>query len=187
VDHLPKGELPSNAVKFKEPGSMIELNAVAVLFAVPAVILAGLIILCSYLFHEGKDLQFSFLIGFPLAFLFILPHELLHALGFGRDAVVELYVAPKQLMAFVVSTHPISKARFIFLSLFPNIVFGWLPLVIWAILPDIGTFGSVLLTFSFISIMFGCGDYMNVFNAARQMPRGSMQQLSGFNSYWFMP
>ena len=35
--------------------------------------------------------------------------------------------------------------------------------------------------------MGGCGDMMNVINAAIQMPRGSVTQAAGLNSYWFMP
>ncbi|MCL2003932.1 MAG: DUF3267 domain-containing protein, partial [Oscillospiraceae bacterium] len=95
-----------------------------------------------------------------------------------------LFIAPKQLSLFVTSTQPITKARYIFMSLFPNLVFGWLPLAVWmVVLP----YNSDLLTFAVFSILFGIGDYMNVFNAVRQMPKGSMQQLSGFNSYWFIP
>ena len=33
----------------------------------------------------------------------------------------------------------------------------------------------------------GGGDFMNMFNAAVQMPLGSLTQLSGMHSYWFMP
>ena len=46
---------------------------------------------------------------------------------------------------------------------------------------------DILLWFSFCCISFGGGDYMNVWNALRQMPRGSIQQISGFHSYWYMP
>jgi hypothetical protein len=88
---------------------------------------------------------------------------------------------------FVTSAQPVTKARFIFLSLFPNLVFGWLPLAVWTFLPYNGAYSNHLFTFAFFSILFGVGDYMNAFNAARQMPKGSMQQISGFNSYWYMP
>lgn len=90
------------------------------------------------------------------------------------------------MMAFVISTKPISKRRFIFLSLLPNIVFGWIPLLIWAFMPYDAAVSNILLPFSIICITFGVGDYLNVWNAMRQMPKNSMQVLSGFNSYWYI-
>ena len=33
----------------------------------------------------------------------------------------------------------------------------------------------------------GFGDYMNVFNALTQMPRGARTYLYGFHSYWYQP
>ena len=81
-----------------------------------------------------------------------------------------------------------SKSRFIFLCLLPNIIFGFIPLIIWIFLPnDIGPISQIVFTFAFCSIGMGAGDYLNVFNASIQMPKGSMTQLSGFNSYWYMP
>lgn len=184
-EQLPKGELPANAVKFKEPDDMVSLSVVSSLFLFPALFGVIIIAIFSYLLHGELYIGFT-LIGTLAAVLCMIPHELLHAVCFGKKAEVELYVAPKQLSLFVVSAQPISKARFIFLSLLPNLVFGWIPLVVWAVLPH-GGFGNHLFTFAIISIMFGAGDYMNSFNALRQMPKGSLQQISGFNSYWFMP
>jgi len=146
----------------------------------------GLFLLGSRLLHGELVVSVTFL-GWLLSILTFVPHEYLHAIFFGKMAEVELFIAPKQLALFVISTQPVTKARFIFLSLFPNLVFGWLPLAVWMILPHNIVFSDHLLTFSVLSILFGIGDYMNVFNAARQMPKGSMQQLSGFNSYWFIP
>jgi len=152
--------------------------------------LVGAVLMFSSWLHGGLAIEFDLLtifIASLLALLTVVPHELLHAVCFGKDAEVEVYVAPKQMSAFVVSTHPVSKSRFIFLSLLPNIVFGWLPLVVWAFLPQQGFLMNVFFIFSISCILFGIGDYLNAFNAARQMPKGSMQQLSGFHSYWFMP
>ena len=188
-DQLPKGILPYNAVKFKEPETTGMLILVAALFMLPALILVALIMLSSAFLHGGLNLQrnsFAYITGLVLSFLTIYPHELLHALCFGKNAEVELFIAPKKLMVFVISTQPVTKMRFIFLSLLPNLVFGWFPLLLWAVLPY-HNISNFVFCFSIMSILFGVGDYLNVFNAIRQMPKGSMQQLSGFHSYWFMP
>jgi len=183
---LPKGNLPKNAVKFKEADNLIELNLLACIFIIPVGLAIALFIWGSYLLHSSLTIHIS-AVG---AFLFLLAipvHEVLHAICFGKDAEVEMYFAPKALAAFVVSTHPVSKARFIFLSLFPNVVLGWLPLLIWMLLPYNAAFSNHLFAFAIFGALAGVGDYLNVFNAVCQMPKGSIQQMSGFNSYWYMP
>jgi len=47
--------------------------------------------------------------------------------------------------------------------------------------------GAILFSFSISSLLLGVGDYVNVFNAAWQMPKNSITQLSGFHSYWYLP
>ena len=185
-EQLPIGVLPANAVKFKEPQNMTKMVIISLIFVLPAMLGMSLFLIGSYLLHGDLELESTGL-GLLLALLFVFPHEYLHAVCFGKEAEVELFIAPKQLALFVISTQPITKARFILMSLLPNLVSGWLPLAVWMILPYNTVFSDHLLTFSVISILFGLGDYMNVFNAFRQMPNGSMQQLSGFNSYWFIP
>ncbi|MCL2059655.1 MAG: DUF3267 domain-containing protein [Oscillospiraceae bacterium] len=185
-EQLPLGALPDNAVKFKEPKNLTETVIKSSLFSLPALAGVALFLGVSRLLH-GELAYNGTVRGMLFAFLTLVPHEFLHAICFGKDAEVELFIAPKQLSLFVISTQPITKARYIFLSLLPNLVFGWLPLAVWAALPYSAFFSDHLLTFSVLAILFGVGDYMNSYNAARQMPKGSMQQLSGFNSYWFMP
>ncbi len=189
-EQLPKGELPAGAVKFIEPETPEELTKTALRFAVPAVLSIGLVVLLSAVFSGGVKLNLLspyLFLGIGLFFFALLPHELLHAVCFGKDHEVELYIAPKNRMLFVVCVQPVSKRRFIFMSLLPNLVLGWAPLLAWAVLPYGGAHSNLLFSFSVMAILGGIGDYLNVFNALRQMPKGSMQQLSGFNSYWFMP
>lgn len=189
-EQLPKGALPEGAVKFAEPETPEELNKSAIRFAVPAVLLIGLVVLLSAVFSGGVKLNLLspyLFLGAALFFFALLPHELLHAACFGKDHEVELYVSPKNMMLFVICVQPVSKRRFIFMSLLPNLVLGWTPLLVWAALPYGAAHSNLLFSFSVMAILGGIGDYLNVFNALRQMPKGSMQQLSGFNSYWFMP
>ncbi|ADU28863.1 DUF3267 domain-containing protein [Evansella cellulosilytica] len=188
VDQLPKGDLPERAVKFKEPDNLVQLNIIASLFVIPVLILIAIAVFLKFVIAGGEVTFTVFnLWGFLLAFLMILPHEMLHAMLFPKGKEVELWVSPKAMAAFVVCTAPISKGRFIFLSLLPNIVFGFIPLVVWIVLPVGGAIENILFSFATLSLLFGVGDYLNVFNAARQMPNGALTQLSGMNSYWFMP
>ena len=186
---LPRADLPPGAVPFREPADTAALNLAAMKWSLLALAAAAALGVVTIPLRGGLVLGagFWFMAGFAASFLTLLPHELLHGACFGRGAEVHLFVSPKDLMAFVVCTKPISKGRFIFMSLLPNLVFGWGPFLLWCLTPYGGAWSDGLLWFSLCCISFGGGDYMNVWNALRQMPRGSVQQISGFHSYWYMP
>ena len=76
-----------------------------------------------------------------------------------------------------------SKSRFIFMSLLPNLVFGLIPYLAGMIFSDL----KMLLMVGILGIGAGAGDYYNVFNAVTQMPRGARTYLYKFHSYWYMP
>ena len=182
---LPLGELPTDAVRFKEPETPAELSLKAGVWLLPIVALAVLLEFAKSRLAGQWPMPLS-LWGVLLAMLAALPHELLHAVCFPKDAVVELYASPKYLMAFVISTAAVSKRRFITLSLLPGFALGLAPMLAWLAVPD-GAWGGVLYTFGLVSLTLAAGDCLNAFNAARQVPKGAMTQLSGFHSYWFAP
>jgi len=185
-EQLPKGILPSNAVKFKEVSPLGEIDATIVLLFVSTLIFISLVLIGSTAIHGSFNMRVS-LGGVWLFFIALLPHELLHYLAFGEGSVVELYIAPKHLALFVTSTTPMTKKRFIYISLLPNIVLGLIPCLAWMLLPYNEMYSDILITFSVMMLLAGIYDYYNAFNALHQMPRGSMHQLSGSSSYWFMP
>lgn len=187
VEDLPIGELPKNAVRFEEPESAEELAKETRRFLIPVVIFLLIVIFLRIkingFFGVSDVINIFGIILIPFS---ILPHEYLHAIFFPKDAEVEMWYSIKQRLALVTSTTAITKQRFIFLSLFPNIVFGFLPLIIWIFIPSYMSFISgILFTFGFISLIMGVGDFMNIYNTIKQVPKGAMTQISGFNSYWF--
>lgn len=187
VEDLPIGELPKNAVRFEEPESAEELAKETRRFLIPVVIFLLIVIFLRIkingFFGVSDVINIFGIILIPFS---ILPHEYLHAIFFPKDAEVEMLYSIKQRLALVISTTAITKKRFIFLSLFPNIVFGFLPLIIWIFIPSYMSFISgILFTFGFISLIMGVGDFMNIYNTIKQVPKGAMTQISGFNSYWF--
>ncbi|WP_283704276.1 DUF3267 domain-containing protein [Clostridium perfringens] len=187
VEDLPIGELPKNAVRFEEPESAEELAKETRRFLIPVVIFLLIVIFLRIkingFFGVSDVINIFGIILIPFS---ILPHEYLHAIFFPKDAEVEMWYSIKQRLALVTSTTAITKKRFIFLSLFPNIVFGFLPLIIWIFIPSYMSFISgILFAFGFISLIMGVGDFMNIYNTIKQVPKGAMTQISGFNSYWF--
>lgn len=179
-DSLPHGEHKEGAVKFKEAEDSKKLGIIAniasivimAVLAVPAIIRAKDFIADSFI---------QLYIGMILSMVFAVPHELLHAICFKKD--VYLYTNLAQGMLFVIGPEDMSKSRFIFMSLLPNIVFGFIPYVVGLIFPQC----VLLLSLGVMSIGMGAGDYYNVFNAATQMPKGARTYLYKFNSYWYMP
>lgn len=179
-ESLPHGEHMPGAVKFKEAESSKQMaiigNVLAVVlmivFAIPAVWRAR-----PYI----ADSIWQMPLGCFASLVTLFPHEFLHAICFKED--VYLYTNMKQGMLFVVGPETMSKGRFIFMSLLPNLVFGFLPYCIGMIFPQMGFF----LALGWLAIGMGAGDYYNVFNALRQMPKGAKTYLYQFNSYWYMP
>ena len=175
-DSLPSNGHQPGAVPFKEAKDSKTLgiiaNAIALLLAVPLMVAVWL--------RCGTDFL-AVLIGAALSMLILFPHELLHAVCFKGD--VYLYTNLKQGTLFVVGPETMSKGRFIFMSLLPNIVFGFIPFAAAMIFPKLSFLGF----FGALSISAGAGDYYNVFNALTQMPKGARTYLHKFNSFWYMP
>lgn len=176
-DSLPRNEHQPGAVPFKEAQDSRTLGLLANGIGIGIVVVLYLILglRCGTAVFAG-----SFW-GALLALASLFPHEFLHAVCFKED--VYLYTNLKQGMLFVVGPETMSKGRFIFMSLLPNIVFGFIPFALCMVFPHL----SVLGVMGALATGMGAGDYYNVFNAATQMPKGARTYLHGFHSYWYMP
>lgn len=172
---LPHREHIPGAVKFKE----FENTKTLGIFANVLALVITLLLIVVFFMHSGLQ-SFSFW-GCICSLLALFPHEMLHAICFKKD--VYLYTNWSQGMLFVIGPEPISKARFVFMSLLPNLVFGFIPYGIFLLNPAHGFLG----TLGAISIGAGAGDYYNVFNALTQMPKGARTYLYQFNSWWYLP
>lgn len=175
---LPQREHPDNYVPFKEPQNMKQLAIIAnvgciliiILLAIPYILIGR-----KYIFG-GSVWN---ILEWILPCLTLFPHEMLHAICFKRD--VYLYTNFSQGLLFVVGPEDMSKTRFIFMSMLPNIIFGFIPYVIFLFCPKLIVLGAMGL----LCIGMGFGDYMNVFNALRQVPHGAKIYMSGMHSYWY--
>ena len=184
VSTLPQRAHAPGAVKFREPDDPARMALIANGGAVVLLVLtfAGLGLRLLHAPRDGTvDYMTAFMLGSVLCLLSFFPHELLHACCFRGD--VYLYTFLKKGMLFVVGPEDMPRGRFIFMSMLPNLVFGFLPYVLFMIHPAwlvLGVFGAM-------SIPCGFGDYFNVFNTLTQVPRGGIVYLSGMNSYWYLP
>lgn len=171
-EDLPQREHPEGYVPFREFQNMVLFSIVANILA----LVLAMIPLMYCMFHGG----FSGL-GCILSLVCMFPHEVLHAIWFKKD--VYMYNNLNKGLLFVAGTEDMSKTRFILMSLCPNIVFGFLPFLLFLFFPQIRFLG----TMGALSIGMGAGDYINVYNAATQMPKGAKTYLCGMHSYWYKP
>ena len=175
LESLPKREHEEGAVMFKEPTDMTKFSIYMNLLAF--VLMFALIFLTSFIVGE-----FTFdTWGCLLALVCMVPHEFLHAVCFKED--VYMYNNLKQGTMFVVGPENMTKFRFCFMSLFPCLILGVIPYIVFLINPSLVTLG----TMGAISMASCAGDFYNVFNAITQMPKGAKTYLCGMNSYWYMP
>ena len=175
-DFKVKGEIKEGSVPFREP----EAKKFAIIANGGCALLVVVLLVIAF-FMAGKSIrQFLTLIGAAavISMITMIPHEFLHASCFKED--VYFYYDFSKALLFVHGTESMSKARFVFMSMLPNIVFGIIPYVLflanhdWLLLGMIGA----------LCIGMGFGDYVNVFNALTQMPKGAKTYLCGFHSYW---
>lgn len=174
-ESLPAREHEEGYVPYREPDQkklMIIINIIALIITVPLVIAVS--------FVSGLN-GYSFLTIWPALIAFmvsIFPHEFLHGLCFKEDVYMYTYLSKGA--CFVVGPELMSKSRFIFMCMLPNLVFGFLPFIIWCFSPNLTFLGY----FGAMAIGAGGGDYMNVFNTIKQVPNGAKVYMHGMNSFW---
>lgn len=169
---LPQREYPTGYVQFKEAENMKKFAIIMNILAL--VITAVLLFIVGYISNERISL-----LGIYLSLASLVPHEFLHALCFKSD--VYMYHNLKQGMLFVAGTEDMSKVRFIMMGLCPNIVFGFIPFILFLIFPNLTALGSL----GALAVGAGAGDYYNVFNALTQVPKGAKIYMSGIHTYWY--
>lgn len=180
VEEFESSKNIKNAVKYKEADSLEEM---AKIITLPANIMQLVLLVIVIVFVGFDNFDYTMLmmiVSFVLSLLTMIPHELLHSICYKKD--VYLYTNLKQLMLFVVGEDHMSKWKFIFMCMLPNIVFGFIPFIIFLI-------NNELLLFGFLGAMcisYGMGDYYNVWNTIMQVPSNGMVFSKGHNSYWYV-
>lgn len=173
-DSLPQKEV-AGAVQFKEFEDLkkfgIIMNVAALFILLLLLILGGI---------RSGELPVH-IVGALLAMCIMVPHEFLHACCFREEVL--MYSNLKEGMMFVIGTEDMSRTRFIVMSLMPNLVFGFIPYLIYMIFPE----QQVLGTFGALCISMGAGDYINILNCLKQVPKGAKVYMSGIHTFWYMP
>lgn len=176
--------IPANATKIGRADDIVKAS-------IPYMILPC-IICCFVVFRKRIiadtflfDLRFipisvivSFLVGIPI-------HEYLHAVCYPSEAVVYVGVCLKKLRAYAVSFYPITKARFIVMSLAPTIP-GIITLFIFIVAPVEARIVNTICMFPmYMSLLSPAPDYMDIISVIKQVPKGAKIQASNHGLFWF--
>lgn len=177
-ESLPHGEHQPNAVPFREAK---DTKTLALMANIAGGIIIVFLAIPAWIRCKEYFSILQMMLGCLASMLVLFPHELLHAVCFRED--VYLYTNFKQGLLFVVGPETMSKSRFIWMSLLPNIIFGLIPYLIGMLFPKYLFF----LVLGTIAVGAGAGDYYNVFHALTQMPKGARTYLYQFHSFWYLP
>ena len=182
-DQLTKAQLPSDAVIFKEPNSFMGVFLLGGLISLPILVITfiGLILRINSI--TGGVVVASLIIHTILLYV----HEFIHAIAFPKNIKKEIWTKFDEGALFVYCNEAISKTRFIWMSIAPNLILGFIPFILFIIgVFDFNNFLNDLIGFtSWMMIISGIVDYLNIYNAIRQVPNKAYVINSGFHSFWF--
>ena len=185
---LPRQEIPENAVKVEGFGSFSGMLLGSLIVFLLIIILKGFLV--SLKAHmvgiDEASVDAWVWQGFVLAILSLPLHEYLHILALPKAFKKYIWIVPKMVGVAVSYDGALSRGRCIFVSLFPNLLLGVLPLILWMFLPiESVVVSNTLLTYANLSLICGGGDFTSVFLTVVTVPRGKMVQDSGSDVYWF--
>lgn len=127
-------------------------------------------------------------LSFLLGFLAAMPlHEYLHALCYPREATVYVGVCLGRLRAYAVSFFPITRMRFLVMSLAPAIPGVLALLLFWAAPMEAKILHTLCIVPAYMSLISPAPDYQDVLQVFRQVPWGGMVQASNEGLFWFFP
>ena len=108
---------------------MKKMQTKALPLMIPSVLICFICMFTKAFIANEKVVKigFIFVVVF-IGFLLIIVHELLHAIAFPKNATVYIGLIPRSFTAVALSSSPVKRNRFIFLSILP-IILGLILLV----------------------------------------------------------
>ncbi len=179
-----KAENTADAIKLDMPPSAGAMMIRALPFLLPALaVIISSVLLKAYFDEPPIYLPFMF-IGIAIGLLLLPIHELLHAIVFPRGAVVSIGFYPKALAFMALCSFPVSRKRFVVMSLLPYIL-GLIPLVAFIVLPAAYTIAcSIAFGAEMIGLVTPYTDAYNVYKVLRDVPRGARVFFDGDDTFY---
>ena len=183
---FPTADIPENAKKLNSEEDLKKMQIKALPFMIPSVLICFICIFTKTFIANEKVINVGFLfIGVIIGFFLIIVHELLHAIAFPKNATVYIGVIPKSFTAVALSSSPVNRNRFIFLSILP-IILGLIPLVLFCFSRnDLRELNGILFGISIMGMISVYPDIYNIFNILKVVPKNATIQNNKNETYYF--
>lgn len=177
--------IPENAVLIDRPDDIFKAS-------IPYMILPCMVCFAAIFAKRAQSDEFIFNLWFmPLSFMMgffvAMPlHEFLHAISYPKGAKVYVGVSVKQLRAYAASSAPLSRGRYIKMSLAPLIP-GLLSLAVFLSCPiTMKWLMTICVAPSVMGLISPAPDYMDVRIILRKVPKGAMIQATENGLVWYL-
>ena len=183
---FPTADIPKKAKKLDSEDDMKKMQIKALPFMIPSVLICFISIFVKTFMTNEKVINISFLfIGVIIGFFLIIVHELLHAIAFPKNATVYIGIMPQNLTAVALSSSPVKRNRFIFLSILP-IILGLIPLVIFCFSNNgLKELNGILFGMAIMGMVGVYPDIYNIVNILRVVPEDATIQNNKNETYYF--
>lgn len=186
-----ESKLPKHAIMFEEGDSIQSAFNRGFLVSLPLIlfVIAISIYRCiniNKIIDFDAELCISFVITFIIIKGLAYVHEFIHAIFYPRNITKTIWKDSKNGAFFVYCDAKVSKIRFILLCLAPAIILGFFPFVIWLLIAPLFKVQFVIcfMIITWVMIVMSIGDYANVYNAIKQVPKNAKVFNYGMHSYW---
>ena len=176
--------LPPNAVKINKPENMFTASVVYMIL--PFLLCMVSVILKAW---SGRLFPFDFRFALPsfiIGFIVAMPlHEILHAICYPSGVKVYVGIDMKKQRAYAMAFSPISKRRYIIMSLIPALT-GIASLLVFVLSPvENKILNTLAIIPAFMGLISPAPDYLDVVKILRQVPKGAKIQTANQGLFWF--
>ena len=171
-----RGNLDSKAIKIKMPKNMNELMVKGLPFLIPAFIIMFVSINIKTFINQQNIVNRPFiLVGAIIGFILLLAHEYLHSIVYPKEA--DSYIGIAKPITFVsLTSYPLSKKRFIVMSLLPYIL-GIIPLVLFWLCPaNLTELNGIFFGMACMGMASPYPDSYTVYQIIKQVPKNKKIQ-----------
>lgn len=157
---------------------------VSLVFAIPLIIIClGLIFFKKNIMQDFPMLRHFIPLGIILGILCCFIHEILHALVNTKYAEVYIGFIPTKFIFYMKCKEPLSKKRFIIMSLLP-VLLGIIPLIVFLISNN-QILNAIMWPMGVIGLVSPSPDYLNVYCVLKQVPNNAYIQDTKNGMCWF--
>lgn len=183
---FPTAEVPKGAKQLEIEEDMKKMQLKALPFMLPSIFICLLCMFIKTWLAEEKVVNLGFIfIGVILGFLLVIVHELLHAIAFPKDATVLIGIIPNSLTAVALSSSPVKRNRFVFLSILP-IILGVIPLIIFCISDNYAKeCNGILFGMAVMGMVSVYPDLYHIFHILKKVPKNAIIQNDKNKTYYF--